>query len=103
MIGMGIIISISAVIFGYGLTEISTIPIGTLAEIYGITFSHSVAQSILIGIMPVGGIFGAAINQFFIKHFNRKNSLLIICGLMLLSVGLLMITTQYTLIIGRFI
>jgi len=63
---MGSIISMCAIMFGYGLTEISTIDIDTLTSEYHIHFSSSAAQGLLIGIMPFGGIFGAIFNKFLL-------------------------------------
>jgi len=85
---MGCVISLSAVMFGYGLAEISTIPIQVLVENYGIDFLPSVAQGLLIGIMPAGGIFGAALNPIILAFLKRRTSIFFISVFMAISVGL---------------
>jgi hypothetical protein len=89
--------------FGYGLAEISTIPIEKLVFIYDIRFSSSVAQGLLIGIMPFGGIFGAILNKFVLQHLRRRTSIFCISVFLVISVALVQITTVYTLFIGRFL
>ena len=86
---MGFIISISAIMFGYGLTEISTIPITTLVEEYHITFSPSLAQGLLIGLMPFGGIFGAILYKYILAYLRRRTSLFFIAFWMVLAVCLM--------------
>jgi hypothetical protein len=52
-----------------------------------------VAQSLLIGITPVGGIFGALLYKYLLAYFTRRTSLFFIAIWMLISVGLVQITT----------
>lgn len=85
---MGFVISMSAIMFGFGLTEISTIPIKVLTKEYHITFSKSVAQGLLIGIMPFGGIFGAILFTPLLQHLRRRTSIFFIAIWMILSVVL---------------
>jgi predicted MFS family arabinose efflux permease len=100
---MGLIVSMSAVVFGYGLTEISTIPILTLTNEYDIKMKASVAQGLLIGIMPAGGTVGALLNKLVLMHLRRRSSIFMICILMTISMGIIQIPISYCLFIGRFI
>jgi hypothetical protein len=80
----GFVICITGIIFGYGLTQLSTIPIGILITEYNITFPKY-AQGVLIGLMPFGGIFGAASFQYLLKIFKRKTSIFFVSVWMVLS------------------
>jgi hypothetical protein len=80
----GFVICITGIIFGYGLTQLSTIPIGILITEYNITFPKY-AQGVLIGLMPFGGIFGAAYFQYLLKVFKRKTSIFFVSVWMVLS------------------
>lgn len=100
---MGLVICISGVMFGYGLTEISTIPIKILTKEYHITIRSSLAQAILIGIMPFGGIFGALSFNLLLKWFRRRTSIFFISVWMVISTILMEINTEYTIFIGRFL
>ena len=103
MVMMGFTISMCALMFGYGLTQISTIPIEKLVEQYDIRFSPSLAQGLLIGIMPFGGIFGAFFFKYFLQFFSRRNAIFFVSIFMIISMILIQITTVQTLFIGRFI
>jgi len=61
------------------------------------------AQGILIGIMPLGGVLGALLYTFVLKHFSRKHSFYFIAIWMMISIGLVQITTAETILIGRFL
>jgi len=61
------------------------------------------AQGILIGIMPLGGVLGALLFKFVLKHFSRKHSFYFMAIWMMLSIGLVQITTAETIFIGRFL
>ena len=100
---MGIIISLSAMIFGYGLTEISTISLSVLVAEYHIEFNPQLAQGLLIGIMPLGGVFGALLNKPMMKYVSRKKSTFLLTVFLCFAAGLIQITTVYTLFIGRFL
>jgi hypothetical protein len=87
--------------FGYSIKEITSVPIDTLVFIYGITIDKFIAQSILIGILPLCSIIGAVICTYLIKRFRRLAGIYVF---MLVNVGaivLVNITTFYTLLIGR--
>lgn len=79
------------------------VDIPQLKSEYGITLSTPETNSILIGMMPIGGIFGAAFNQFFLKFFNRKQSLYIMLVILWAGLGLILVRNMYTIIIGRFV
>ncbi len=82
---MGLAICISGVMFGYGLTEISTIPIKVLTKEYHITIKSSLAQAILIGIMPFGGIFGALSFNLLLRCLRRRTAIFFMSIWMVIS------------------
>ena len=90
--------------FGYSLKEITSVPIAVLVVKYSITSVDALtAQSILIGILPIGSVLGAIITKFLIKRFRRLTGIYIFTIVNILAVILINITTFTTLIIGRFI
>jgi SP family galactose:H+ symporter-like MFS transporter len=101
---IGLIISLSALMFGYSLKEITSVPIKKIMEEYSITSVEALtAQSILIGILPIGSILGAIITKFLIKRFRRLVGIYIFTVVNIVAVILINITTFPTLIVGRFI
>lgn len=100
---MAIVVSLSAMMFGYGLTEISTISMTILIDKYDIRIKPSLAQGLLIGIMPFGGIFGAILFKFVLEHLRRRTAIFFIAFWMMLSIVLVEIRTVETLFIGRFL
>ena len=84
--------------------------INTLVETFGIKIDVGVANGILVGIMPVGGIVGCFLNQFLLAWFSRKylspshrNIHYIMCVVNVISSTLEQITTPYTITVGRFL
>ena len=69
---MSLILAISSFELGYALSEISTVPIDDLLAYYDIPLDPGVANGILVGIMPIGGIFGCLLNRLFLIWFSRK-------------------------------
>jgi hypothetical protein len=100
---IGLIISLSAFNYGYALSACSVVKITQIQTLYGINLSKSTTSSLLIGLMPAGGIFGAAFNQVFVKFFNRKYSIFLMCSILWLGLALMLIHNNYTIFIGRFI
>ena len=79
--------------FGYSLKEITSVPIAKLVKIYGITISPFSAQSILIGILPIGSLFGVVITKFLIKKFKRLSGIYIFTFVNIGAIILVNITT----------
>lgn len=100
---IGLIISLSAIIFGCSLKEITSVPITVIIQKYGITISNFAAQSILIGILPLGGIFGAVITKFMIPRSRRLTGIYIFTFINIGAIILVNITNFGILIAGRFI
>lgn len=69
---IALVLSISSIEFGYALCEISTVPIGTLTETFHISLSQGTANGILVGIMPIGGLFGSLLNSVLVRFFSKK-------------------------------
>jgi hypothetical protein len=75
----------------------------TLVAVYGITMSPFAAQSILIGILPFGSVFGAILTKILIKRFKRLSGIYIFTVVNIGAVILINITTFTTAILGRFL
>lgn len=100
---IGLIISLSALMFGYSLKEITSVPISVIITEYDITISKFAAQSILIGILPIGAILGVVITKFLITRYRRLTGIYIFAFVNIGAMVLVNITTFGTLIAGRFI
>jgi len=98
-----LIICLSAVNFGYALTAVSVVDLSQLMTEYSISISTPETNSLLIGMMPIGGIVGAAFNQLFLKFFNRKHSLYIMLIILWAGLAMILVHNMYTIIIGRFV
>jgi len=61
------------------------------------------AQSLLIGILPIGAIIGAVITKFMIKRYRRLSGMYIFTLINIGAIVLVNITTFGTLIAGRLI
>jgi hypothetical protein len=103
IIAIGLIISLSALINGYGIKEITSVPIATLIKEYGITMDKSAAQSILIGILPIGAILGVFITKFMLIRTHRLTGIYVFAFVNFGAIVLVNVTTFETLIAGRFI
>jgi SP family galactose:H+ symporter-like MFS transporter len=103
MIFVGLIISLSALMHGYSIKEITSVPIKKLILEYAIQIDSFAAQSILIGILPIGSIFGAIITKFLNMKFRRLAAIHIITAFNIGAIILVNITYFGTLIAGRFI
>ena len=89
--------------FGYSLKEITSVPIETIIEEYSITIGKFAAQSILIGILPLGAILGVIVTKFLITRYKRLTGIYIFTVVNVGAIVLVNITTFGTLIAGRFI
>jgi predicted MFS family arabinose efflux permease len=99
----GLFISLCGFNYGYGLSACSVINTPQVMQIYGIPTSLSTTHSLLIGLMPVGGIFGAIFNQVFIKYVSRKYSIIYMTIILWVGLALMLIENYITLFVGRFI
>jgi len=98
---IGLIISMSALIFGYSIKEITSVPIETLVIVYNISLDKFVAQAILIGILPLTAIIGAVITRIFLKKLKRLSGIYIFALINVGAIVLVNINMFYILIIGR--
>ncbi|MCB0368668.1 MAG: MFS transporter [Bdellovibrionales bacterium] len=89
--------------FGYSIKEITSVAIEDLVLNYNITMDKFIAQSILIGILPLASIIGAIITRVLIKKFKRLSGIYVFTIFNVGAIVLVNITTFYTLLIGRFI
>jgi len=103
MILLGLIIALSAINLGYSMKEITSVPIDTLIQNYNITISSFSAQSILIGIMPIGAIVGVLITVQIMKFIRRVTGIYIFTLVNIGGIVLININIFGTLVTGRFI
>lgn len=89
--------------FGYSLKEVTSVPIATLMTEYSITIDKFAAQSILIGILPLGAILGVIVTKFLITRYKRLTGIYIFTVVNVGAVVLINITTFGTLVAGQFI
>jgi MFS family permease len=100
---IGLIISLSALMFGYSIKEITSVNIDVLVSEYGIGMDKLIAQSILIGILPLAAIIGAIITRVLIRKFKRLLGIYIFTFINIGAIGLVNVNFFYTLLLGRFI
>jgi MFS family permease len=89
--------------FGYSIKEITSVKIDVLVSVYGITMDKFIAQSILIGILPIAAIIGSVITRVLIRKFRRLSGIYVFTFVNVGAIVLVNITTFYTLLLGRFI
>lgn len=89
--------------FGYSLKEITSIPIDILVEEYHITIAKSTAQSILIGVLPIGAILGVVITKFLITKYRRLTGIYIFTIVNVGAIVMININVFGILVAGRFI
>ena len=100
---IGLIISICALNLGIAMKEITSVPIDILIEKYDISTSISLTEAILIGIMPIGAVFGTLINVKMLKHVRRVSSLYIFAAVNVGAIVLVNVNHYPSLVVGRFI
>lgn len=103
VIAIALSASISAIMFGYSLKEITCIPIETIQANYGTNIDKLMLQGLLIAIMPFGGLFGSLLCTVLLKKITRLQGMHLMVPLLALSVLLVEITTPLTLFVGRFL
>lgn len=72
-------------------------------EEYGITISKSAAQSVLIGVLPIGAILGVVITKFLITRYRRLTGIYIFTIVNVGAIIMVNITVFGILVAGRFI
>jgi MFS family permease len=98
-----LIISLSAINYGISLKEITSVPIAELVKHYSIPIDKFAAQSILIGILPFGAIFGVLVTKALITRYRRLAGIYIFTFVNIGAIVLVNVTTFGTLIAGRFL
>lgn len=89
--------------FGYSLKEITSIPIETLLVEYNISIAKSAAQSILIGVLPIGAILGVIVTKFLISQYKRLTGIYIFTVVNVGAIVMVNINIFGVLVAGRFI
>ena len=100
---IGLIIALSAVMYGYSLKEITSVPIDTMVEKYEITINDFVAHSILIGILPVGAVVGSVLTKITIAQRRRRTGIYIFTVVNVIGIVLANVGNFPLFIVGRFI
>ena len=100
---IGLIISLSALMFGYSIKEITSVDIEVLVVVYSISMDKFIAQAILIAILPLASILGAIITRALLKRFKRLSGIYVFTVVNCLAIALVNINTFYTLLLGRFL
>lgn len=103
IISIALSASLSAIMFGYSLKEITSIPVNTIATNYGIAMNPHLLQGLLIAIMPFGGLFGSLLAKTLITHITRLAGMHLALPVLVISILIVQITTPMTLFIGRFL
>jgi MFS family permease len=70
---------------------------------YNITLDPFLTLSLLIGILPLGSVFGAIATKLMIKKLRRLTGMYIFTLVNIGAIVLVNITTLETLVVGRFI
>jgi predicted MFS family arabinose efflux permease len=95
--------SLSAIMFGYSLKEITSIPLDTIVANYGIIMNRNLLQGLLIAIMPFGGLFGSLLAKSCLRQITRIRGMHIALPVLVLSILIVQVTTPATLFLGRFL
>lgn len=98
---MVVFYNLSSFYFGYAVVYLNTMPYSTIHDLFDIPFSLSSGEGLLSGIISIGGIFGAIMEEPIIFFFSRKHSLYFVNSIAIIGGVLVLILNPYTLIIGR--
>jgi len=60
-------------------------------------------EGLLIATMPVGGLLGSLLSNYFVTTVTRRQGMHIVVPLLALATILIQITTVKTLFLGRFV
>ena len=88
--------------FGYSVKEITSVDIDVLVVEYNITFDKFIAQSILIGILPIASILGAVITRVLLKKFKRLSGIYVFTIINCAAIGIVNINNFGAICAGRF-
>jgi hypothetical protein len=66
------ILAISSLEVGYSLCQTAAVPIHIIVTEFNIPLGIGLAHGLLLGIWPIGGIFGAIINSYLVRRWKKK-------------------------------
>lgn len=69
---MSMILAISSLEVGYSLCQTAAVPIAIIVAEFKIPLGVGLAHGLLLGIWPIGGIFGAMINSYLVRNWKKK-------------------------------
>ena len=102
IIAIGLIASLSTIMYGYSLKEITSIPSDTIATNYEVHMNVNLLQGLLIGIMPFGALFGSLIARACLDQITRLRGIHAALPVLCLSILIVQISNPITLFVGRF-
>lgn len=102
VIAIGLVASLSAIMFGYSLKEITSISSDTIATNYEVHMNPNLLQGILIAIMPFGALFGSLTAKTFLNQITRLRGIHTILPILCISILVVQIGNPITLFVGRF-
>ncbi len=65
-------LAISSLEVGYSLCQTAAVPIAIIVAEFNIPLGLGLAHGLLLGIWPIGGIFGAIINSYLVRRWKKK-------------------------------
>lgn len=102
IIVIGLVTSLSAIMFGYSLKEITSIPSDTIVTNYEIHMNANLLQGLLIAIMPFGALFGSLVAKTYLDQITRLRGIHATLPVLCLSILIVQIGNPITLFVGRF-
>ena len=64
--------SLGSFYFGVIMVYISTFEFSVISKIFGIDWPESIAQGIMVGIIPIGAGFGSLFSHVLLDRFSRR-------------------------------
>lgn len=102
IIAIGLVVSLSAIMFGYSLKEITSIPSDTIAANYDVRMNANLLQGLLIAIMPFGALFGSLVAKTCLDQITRLRGIHAALPVLCVSILIVQISNPITLFVGRF-
>lgn len=102
IIEIGLVASLSAIMFGYSLKEITSIPSDTIAANYEVHMNANLLQGLLIAIMPFGALFGSLVAKTYLDLITRLTGIHATLPVLCLSILIVQIGNPIALFVGRF-
>lgn len=102
IIAIGLAASLSAIMFGYSLKEITSIPSDTIVANYEVRMNANLLQGLLIAIMPFGALFGSLVAKAYLGRITRLRGIHAVLPVLCVSILIVQVGNPITLFVGRF-